>query len=197
MKVLGMAEGFTGIAIHDSWSSYWSPALEKATGHGLCNAHHLRELAAVTELDGQRWSGRMSDLLLELLDRRNAAMAAGRSALEPAVITELEQRYELVIRAGWRENPGRRRGWPLSKAGNLLRRLEERRTEVLRFLHDFRVPFTNNEIERDLRMTKLHEKISGGLALHGRRPRLPGPAELPDHRSQARPGQVSGAGRRL
>ena len=162
MKVLGVAEGFTGIAIHDSWSSYWSPALEKAKGHGLCNAHHLRELAAVTELDGQRWSGRMSDLLLEMLDRRNAAMAAGRSALEPEVITELEQHYERALRAGWRENPGRRRGQPQTKAGNLLRRLDERRPEVLRFLHDFRVPFTNNEGERDLRMTKLHEKISGG-----------------------------------
>jgi transposase len=104
----------------------------------------------------------MSDLLLEMLERRNAAMAAGRSALEPEVITELEQHYERALRAGWRENPGRRRGRPLSKAGNLLRRLDERRAEVLRFLHDFRVPFTNNEVGRDLRMTKLHEKISGG-----------------------------------
>lgn len=162
MKVLGVAEGFTGIAIHDSWSSYWSPALGKVKGHGLCNAHHLRELAAVTELDGQRWSGRMSDLLLEMLDTRNAAMRAGQSALEPTTITELEQRYERIIGAGWRENPGQRQRRRLSKAANLLRRLDERRPEVLRFLHDFRVPFTNNEIERDLRMTKLHEKISGG-----------------------------------
>jgi transposase len=67
-----------------------------------------------------------------------------------------------VIREGWRENPRRAGKRQRSKAANLLRRLEEHRDEVLRFLHDFAVPFTNNEVEGDLRMTKLHEKISGG-----------------------------------
>ena len=161
IKALGVAEEFTGIAIHDSWSSYGG-VLAKVGGHGLCNAHHLRELAAVTDLDGQRWSGRMTDLLLDGLAKRNAAMEAGLRALKSEVVEELEQEYDRVIRAGWRENPGRTKRRRLSKAGNLLKRLEERKAEVLRFLHDFKVPFSNNEIERDLRMTKLHEKISGG-----------------------------------
>jgi transposase len=162
IKALGVTEEFSGIAIHDAWSSYWGKALPKVGGHGLCNAHHLRELAAVTELDEQRWSVRMSNLLLEMLAARNAAMEAGLEALKPGLVAEFERRYDRVIREGWRENRRRAGQRQLSKAGNLVRRLDEHRVEVLRFLHDFRVPFTNNEIERDLRMTKLHQKISGG-----------------------------------
>jgi transposase len=162
IKALGVMEEFTGVAIHDAWSSYWGAALEKVRGHGLCNAHHLRELVAVTELDGQRWSRRMTNLLLEMLAMRNAAMEADRSQLQPELVAEFERRYDRVIGEGWRENPRRPGKQQLSKAANLLRRLDEHRTEVLRFILDFAVPFTNNEIERDLRMTKLHEKISGG-----------------------------------
>jgi transposase len=158
---LGVSTELRGIAIHDHWSCYWGEALPKVVGHGLCNAHHLRELAAVTELDGQRWSGRMSNLLLEMLAARNQAMEKSRGQLEPELVAAFKRRYGNVIREGQRENPskaGRRR----SKAANLLRRLDQHRIEVLRFLDDFRVPFTNNEVERDLRMNKLHEKISGG-----------------------------------
>jgi transposase len=162
IKALEVTEEFSGIAIHDAWSSYWGKALKKVSGHGLCNAHHLRELSAVTGLDGQRWSGRMANLLLEMLAARNAAMEAGLEALKPELVAEFERRYDRVIREGWRENRRRAGKQQLSKAGNLVRRLDEHRVEVLRFLHDFAIPFTNNEIERDLRMTKLHEKISGG-----------------------------------
>ena len=119
-------------------------------------------MLAVTDLDGQRWSERMTNLLREMLKKRNAAMAAGRSALEPEQVAAFEAAYDRVIREGWRENPRRAGKRQRSKAANLLRRLDEHRDEVLRFLHDFAVPFTNNEIEGDLRMTKLHEKISGG-----------------------------------
>jgi hypothetical protein len=104
----------------------------------------------------------MTNLLLEMLKKRNAAMAAGRSELEPEQVAAFEAAYDRVIREGWRENPRRKGKRQRSKAANLLLRLEEHRDEVLRFLHDFAVPFTNNEIEGDLRMTKLHEKISGG-----------------------------------
>jgi transposase len=162
IKSLGVLEEMTGIVIHDAWPAYWNVGFEKVSGHGLCNAHHLRELLAVTDLDGQRWSERMTNLLLEILATRNAAMAAGRTALEPEQVTAFEAGYDRVIREGWRENPRRAGKRQRSKAANLLRRLEEHRDEVLRFLHDFAVPFTNNEIEGDLRMTKLHEKISGG-----------------------------------
>ncbi len=162
VKALGVLEAMTGIVIHDGWAAYWNVGFEKVSGHGLCNAHHLRELLAVTDFDGQRWSERMTNLLLEMLAHRNAAMAAGRTRLEPEQMAAFEAAYDRVIREGWRENPRRKGKRQRSKAANLLLRLEEHRDEVLRFLHDFAVPFTNNEIEGDLRMTKLHEKISGG-----------------------------------
>jgi transposase len=162
LEELGVGAKFSGIAIHDSLSAYWGEALGRIRGHGLCNAHHLRELAAVSDLDRQRWSGRMTNLLLEMLTARNAAMDAGKWKLEPELTAEFERRYERVIKEGWRENPRRKGKRQGSKAGNLLWRLDEHRAGVLRFIHDFKVPFTNNQIERDLRMTKLHEKISGG-----------------------------------
>ena len=162
VKVLGVLGAMTGIVIHDGWAAYWNVGFEKVSGHGLCNAHHLRELLAVTDFDGQRWSERMTNLLLEMLAHRNAAMAAGRTRLEPEQMAAFEAAYDRVIREGWRENSRRKGKRQRSKAANLLLRLEEHRDEVLRFLHDFAVPFTNNEIEGDLRMTKLHEKISGG-----------------------------------
>ncbi len=162
IRALGVLDEMTGIVVHDAWPAYWNVGFEKVGGHGLCNAHHLRELVAVTDLDGQRWSERMTNLLLEMLEFRNAAMKAGRTELEPERVSAFEDAYDRVIREGWRENPRRPGKRQKTKAANLLRRLDEHRDEVLRFLHDFGVPFTNNEIEGDLRMTKLHEKISGG-----------------------------------
>jgi hypothetical protein len=99
----------------------------------------------VTELDGQRWSGRITNLLLETLATRNAAMDADPSELQPELVAEFERRYDRVIREGWRENPRRAGRRQLSKAPNLLQRLDEHRAEVLRFIRDFAVPFTNNE----------------------------------------------------
>jgi transposase len=98
---------------------------------------------AVTDLDGQRWSEQMTNLLLEMLAKRNAAMVAGQSELPPKWVASFEDAYDRVIREGWRENPRRTGKRQRSKAANLLRRMDEHRDEVLRFLHDFEVPFTN------------------------------------------------------
>jgi transposase len=162
MAALGVAKELAGTAVHDHWSAYWGDALPRVSGHALCNAHHLRELMEVFELYGQRWADRMMGLLLEMLAARNQAMDRGQAALDPELLAELERRYDNIIKEGWKANPRREGRAQKSRPGNLVRRLEERRWEVLRFLRDFRVPFTNNEIERDLRMVKLHEKVSGG-----------------------------------
>ena len=77
IKGLGVLDEMTGIVIHDAWPAYWNVAFEKVSGHGLCNAHHLRELLAVTDFDGQRWSERMTNLLLEMLAKRNAGHGGG------------------------------------------------------------------------------------------------------------------------
>ncbi len=162
IAALGVAPELTGIAVHDHWSSYWGDALPKVSGHALCNAHHIRELTDVCDFYGQRWAERMINLLIEMLAARNQAMDRGQAALDPELVKQFEGRYDNILKEGWKANPRRPGRAQRSRPGNLLRRLDEHRAEVLRFLHDFRVPFTNNEIERDLRMVKLHEKVSGG-----------------------------------
>ena len=84
----------------------------------------------------------MTNLLLEMLAKRNAAMAAGRTELKPEQVAAFEDAYDRVIRQGWRENPRRAGKRQRSKAANLLRTLDEHRDELLRFLRDYAVPFT-------------------------------------------------------
>ena len=164
IEAIGILPGFGGIAVHDGWAAYAG----YGTLHALCNAHHVRELTFLWEEEHQRWAKRLVDLLLDwdrLVDR---AKKRGQAQLAAATLRKIEQRYEKVVFAGMRVNPpppptaGRRRGRKKrSKARNLLERLWVHRKEVLRFAHDFRVPFSNNLAERDLRMMKVQQKISG------------------------------------
>ena len=164
MDAAGVLPGFAGVAVHDGWAPYWR---YDAATHALCNAHHLRELDAVAETPGQGWAAGMAELLVDAKRAVQRAVDAGADCLEPAVAARLRQRYDRLLADGHRANPPqgpalRRRGRaPRSKAANLLARLDARRDQVLRFVTDFRVPFDNNLAERDLRMVKLHEKISG------------------------------------
>ena len=81
IKALGVLEEMTGVVIHDAWPAYWNVGFEKVSGHGLCNAHHLRELLAVTDLDGQRWSERMTNLLLEMLAKRTVWSSTSKTLI--------------------------------------------------------------------------------------------------------------------
>jgi transposase len=155
----GILTRFTGTMIHDGWKAY--RAYTSAT-HALCGSHHLRELIAA-EQDGQRWAGQMTLMLLDAKDTVQDARQAGHRALDPAVLADQADWYQQVIAAGYAENPslalpGRRRK---TKAQNLLLRLEDQERNVLRFTTDFNVSFDNNLAERDLRMVKIHQKISG------------------------------------
>jgi len=130
-----------------------------------CGAHHLRELLAAEE-QGQAWALGVGCLLLDTKDTVEQANAAGRARLSNRALAALHASYRELIALGYEENPGladhhNDRQIKRTKAQNLLLRLEERETEVLRFAHDFRVPFDNNLSERDLRMVKLQQKISG------------------------------------
>jgi len=164
MEVAGVLPHFTGVAVHDGWVPYQS---YQQCDHSLCNAHHERELRAVFELDGQGWAQELIDLLHSGKDAVEAARAVGADQLEPAHLAALEARYDEIVQQGlaanpWSPPPERTRGRPKkSKARNLLERLDEQRDAVLRFLHDFRVPYTNNLAERDVRMVKVQQKISG------------------------------------
>ncbi len=162
MNDAGVLPAFSGVAVHDGWASYRN--FEDAL-HALCGAHHLRELTGAEE-QGQTWAVGMSCLLLDTRGAVDEAKAAGDRQLSAKTLAELHASYRELIELGYEENPGlagqdEGRRSRRTKAQNLLLRLDEREQEVLRFAHDFWVPFDNNLSERDLRMIKLQQKISG------------------------------------
>lgn len=153
---------FSGILVHD----HWKPYFKLGCLHALCNAHHLRELTFAYEQDGQAWAKNMLDLLEAILQdvhTQGGALTADQAG------NYIEQ-YRAVLDHAERECPPppepegtkRRRGRiKRSKSRNLLERLRDYEQETLRFMTDVDVPFTNNQGENDIRMTKLHQKISG------------------------------------
>ena len=161
MKAMGVLEHFRGILCHDHWKSYFKLKCE----HALCNAHHLRELERAWEQDDQCWAKKMQGLLLEIND---ATTKAGGCLIGEAA-EQYRQRYRNVLEQGGKECPppdpkdhkGKRGRVAKSKSRNLLERLRDFETETLRFMTDKLVPFTNNQGENDLRMTKVQQKISG------------------------------------
>ena len=162
MNDAGVLPAFSGVAVHDGWAPYRN--FEDAL-HALCGAHHLRELTGAEE-QGQTWALGMSCLLLDTKDAVDQAKAAGHRQLSGKTLAEVHASYRELIKFGHEENPGlagqdQGRRPKRTKAQNLLLRLDERELEVLRFAHDFRVPFDNNLSQRDLRMIKLQQKISG------------------------------------
>ena len=164
-----LLDGITGIVVHDHWKPYYT--LE-GVRHALCNAHHLRELQALVEIEKEDWACRMRRLLRRACHATH--LARDRDApLKPALIDLIRRRYDAIVVQGLAfheaqpalaTNAKRRRGRPPRRTGhNLLLRLKTRKDDVLRFLTDPAVPFTNNEAERDGRMMKVRQKISGGF----------------------------------
>lgn len=162
IRSVGVLEGYTGRSVHD-----FLPAYLKFDGptHGLCNAHHLRELTYIEEELGQAWAGEMKALLLHAKRRVEAQATGGRKVGAKTIAGILEQ-YEEILAAGFAENPepvrrpGQRGRLPKGKALNLLERFAAYHDEILAYLlHG--APFDNNEAERDLRMIKTRQKISG------------------------------------
>lgn len=155
--------GFAGVAVHDGLTSYRRYELD----HGLCNAHHLRELVALTETSPDRaWPQAMIDLLVEIKNAVDHAQVAGQTMLAPTALSQYQRRYRALISQGWVTDPpppptGRRGRPTLGTARSLLRRLDIYQDDVLRFAADFTVPFDNNQAERDIRMIRLQQKISG------------------------------------
>jgi transposase len=167
----GILPEFRGRAVHDAWSPYFSYGGD----HALCNAHHLRELTYLVEREGQAWATELLDLLVRAHEQVEGARAAGAPALDAGTRATIAAEYRRLVAAGWAANPlpppgegvppgARRRGRPAqSKARNLLARLDRYEGETLAFVDDFAVPFDNNQAERDLRMLKVQQKISGGF----------------------------------
>src|SRR5215208_6918107 len=160
---IGILPSFRGVAVHDGWSAYQQ---YEQCAHALCNAHHLRELTFVEEEHKQEWAGRMKALLSEIEEAVRKEAACGQTHLAPEKIGDFEGRYQRLLEAGLEANPppeqpGKRGRPKQTKGKNLLDRLDKHREAVLRFMRDFGVPFDNNQAERDLRMVKVRQKISG------------------------------------
>ena len=170
MDAIGVLPAFKGIMVHDCWSPYFGYACE----HAVCNAHILRDLKGISENTGQRWSDEMHDLLLEIYAAVDGAPESAGS-LTPVEIEEFQRRFDLILENGKAENSssplpvqgGRRSRKRRTPAENLIDRCQRYRVEILRFMTDFRVPFTNNLAERDIRMVKVQQKISGTSQLCG------------------------------
>lgn len=157
---------FQGKAIHDGWKSYQGYDCD----HFLCNAHHLRELLFIWEQYQQPWAIQMLILLGSIKSAVDEARTT-QHQLPSDGFQALETRYQTILDAGLAANPppppqtrhhrkngGRQKQSP---ARNLLLRLQHHQTSVLGFMYDFDVPFDNNQAERDIRMVKLKQKISG------------------------------------
>ena len=153
---------FKGILCHDHWKPYYT---YDGCLHALCNAHHLRELTRAHEQDEQEWAGKMKTLLEEF----NIAVNNAGGSLDKAVANNNRKRYRELLEEAELECPppdeskrnGKRGRLKRSKARNLLERFINYEDDVLRFMSDIDVPFTNNQGENDIRMTKVQQKISG------------------------------------
>ena len=160
MDDMGVIAQMHGVAVHDGWKSYRSYDVL----HGLCAAHHIRELAAVGVVWDQGWADKMIDLLISANEAVEDARAQGLDHLSDTALHSIRSRYGRLVQRGIAANPapvvGKRSGVN-KKAANLLIRLDTQRADVLRFATDFDVSFTNNEAERAVRMVKVQQKISG------------------------------------
>jgi transposase len=164
LDAIGILEGFEGVSVHDGWRSYWRYACQ----HALCNVHHLRELTFLYEEQHQDWAGQMKTLLLDIKTAVEQARAEGRTSLHPLEVADWKAQYAALLAQGYRANPpdprpevGKRGRRKQSAARNLLDRLSQHQEAVLLFLDTFAVPFDNSLAERDIRMVKVQQKVSG------------------------------------
>lgn len=167
MQEIGILPNFKGIAVHDHWKSYFS--FENCK-HALCNAHHLRELRFIHEQYKQDWAQEMETLLVSIHKKVKGAKQDSLAKLANEEVVRFGQEYDELLAKGLKANPpptipvpkkrGRKKQTPPK---NFLDRLHEFKEQTLAFMVDFRVPFDNNLAERDVRMIKVKQKISGAF----------------------------------
>ncbi len=163
MDAANILPRFQGIAVHDHWFPYFA---YKQITHGLCNTHHLRELTFIYEQEKEDWARQMMNLLIFTKNIVERHLEQG--ALPTHILARIEREYVRIINQGIEYHvhlpllsKGTRGKQKQRDGKNLLDRLKEKQNCVLRFMYDFSVPFTNNLGERDIRMVKLKQKISG------------------------------------
>jgi transposase len=155
-----------GWSIHDAWAPYFKYPEAK---HGLCNAHLVRELVFLIEHHTQAWAKDFLSLLTNMKEKVDTAKSLGQATLSELQVGVFGQVYDRIVEQGERANPppvrqpNQRGRLKQSPARNLLDRLTKYKAEVMAFVYDFAVPFDNNLAERDIRMVKVQQKVSGGF----------------------------------
>lgn len=165
MDDIGILPDFKGIAVHDFWKSYYTYCCE----HALCNAHILRDLIFIKERFEQPWAEELIRLLLKMKAAKEKAIEQGKSCFSRPTLQKYRDQYQQIIQKGFDLNPFKppekksKGRYAKPPPRNLLNRLNDYKEDVLRFFTDFKVPFDNNFSERDIRMMKVKQKISGGF----------------------------------
>lgn len=162
MQDINILPEYNGVAIHDYWKSYLR---FDNCDHGLCNTHHLRELIFLYEEEKLNWAKEMIDLLLKIKEEVDKSPSGKLNKLEAK---EYENQFDLIVEKGFSETPlpmqpqkNKRGRKKKGKAICLLERFRDKKDMVLSFMVNSLVPFDNNLAERDIRMAKLYQKISG------------------------------------
>jgi len=165
MNAIAILPHFGGTLVHDHFKTYFNYGAH----HALCNAHHLRELAFVQERFKHKWARAIETFLLMVKKKVEKYAARTNEILPDTILKRLRKRYIKILTHGWEECPleiscgiSKKRGRvKQSKARNLLERLRVHCDAVLAFMYDLEIPFDNNQAERDIRMMKVQQKISG------------------------------------
>jgi len=156
---IGILPDFKGVSVHD----FWTPYEKYDCFHAYCNAHLIRELTFAHENLKQKWASKMIDLLIDIKEKVDQSED---KFLKIDTTSAFIEKYEKIIKQGYKANPppkktGKRGRPKKGKALCLVERMDSHREEILRFMEERDVPFSNNLAERDLRMVKVRQKISG------------------------------------